>query len=748
MADSLTDEAQRDAPTFLFGDAVRGRTDLETVVDGNAVLRRHNTVIRANRVEYYAPDDRVKATGQVRVSRNGSIFEGTVLDLRINAFEGSLLSPTYQFTRNATHGAAERIDMVDDKRVVIKNAWLTSCRKEPGPGWLPDWVLTASQIKMDTETDEGDATNAVVRFKNTPIFGVPRLNFPLSDARRSGFLPPSFNLDNVSGFEFTQPYYLNIAPNRDATFEPTVKLRRGIDVGAEYRYLEREYNGTVRASVMPYDRLRERSRWGFSAVHSGDVSLSAAGDWRFGLDASRVSDDNYWRDFPRSGNALTQRLLPVSLSLAKSVGPVCVVARSLIWQTLQDAGSPITPPYDRLPQITAQYSKAATNTGAFSGWDVAAEADYTRFQSDPKLTAQVNATRAFARAELVRPFSAPGWFVNPKLQIHTTSYQFDAPLASGATTAGRTLPTLSLDGGLIFERNTQFFGRSLQQTLEPRAFYVRTPYRDQSALPNYDSGANDFNFATVFTENNFGGNDRIADANLLTLGLTSRFLVPDTGAEALRFGVAQRLRFDDQRVTLPGGTVVQDRVSDLLVGATANWSSTWSADTTIQYNQKARQSERATISGRYSPSNYRVVNAAYRLQRGSSEQLDMSWQWPLDDLWRGKRVMSESPLGQGRWYSVGRLNYSVTDRRFVDAVLGLEYDGDCWLARAVVERLQRGSPNLSGGPESNKRILFQLEFVGFSRLGNNPLAALQRNIPRYQLLRQQTSTPSRFSNYE
>src|SRR3569832_1059381 len=154
-----------------------------------------------------------------------------------------------------------------------------------------------------------------------------------------------------------------------------------------------------------------------------------------------------------------------------------------------------------------------------------------------------------------RPWQAPGWFVIPKFQLHATRYDFDAPLlATGQTTASRTVPTASLDSGIILERDAVVLGRSFRQTLEPRAFYTYTPYRNQSNLPNYDSALNDFNFATIYSENEFGGNDRIADNNLLTLGLTTRLLDPDTGAQAARFDIAQRLRFKDQLVTLPGQT--------------------------------------------------------------------------------------------------------------------------------------------------------------------------------------------------
>jgi LPS-assembly protein len=402
--------------------------------------------------------------------------------------------------------------------------------------------------------------------------------------------------------------------------------------------------------------------------------------------------------------------------------------------------APIVPPYDRLPQVVARYARS----NLMGGVEALVEADYTRFEANRTLTGQPNAQRGFTLAQISRPWQAPGWFVTPKLQLHATQYQFDAPLANGAQSATRTLPTFSLDSGLVFERDARYFGRSFRQTLEPRAFYVYTPFRDQSFHPNYDSAPTDFNFATIYTENAFGGNDRISDNNLLTLGASTRLLDPDTGAEAARFGVAQRLRFKDQRVTLPGGAPVSERLSDLLLGASVNWTPEWSVDSTVQYNPKTRRSIRSTIGGRYSPGNYRVVSAAYRLQRGSSEQLDVGWQWPLNDLWgdKGQDLGAGRGQGEGRWYSVGRLNVSLKDRRLVDTIVGLEYDAGCWLGRIVVERLQ------SSTSSSNKRILFQLEFVGFTRIGSNALQALRENIPRYQFLREQVTLPSRFSNYD
>ena len=746
LAETPPDDRVIEPPTFVFGDSISGRTDLETIVDGNAELRRGPNAIRADRIEYYQPDDQVTSRGNVRINSGGNLFSGPELQLKIDTFEGYFLKPTYRFLSNGGNGTAERIDFIDANRLVAREATFTTCERDDEKTWEPAWVLSGTSFKFDKEAETGEATGAVLRFKNVPILAFPTISFPLSDKRKSGLLPPTFNLDSTSGFEVSQPYYFNIAPNRDATLTTTVMSKRGIDLGAEARYLERDYRGRLRANFLPDDALRKINRWSYALQHTGsiDTGFSQVGNLGLNLNLNRVSDNNYWRDFPRSTGLLTQRLLSSDGSLSWGRGYLTTSVRALKWQTLQDPLSPIVPPYDRLPQITAAYTRVNVPLAGVSGFDASVSGDFTRFASDRLLTKQPNSDRAVSIAQLSRPFITPGGYITPKLQLHATTYKFDAPLVDGATSASRVVPTFSLDGGLQFERQASLFGRDFTQTLEPRAFYVRTPYRDQSRLPNYDSGSNDFNFATIFTENAFVGNDRISDANLLTLGVTSRLLNRDTGAEAVRVGVAQRLRFADQKVTLPGGLPVTDRISDLLFGTSINWTPEWSFDGTVQYNPKIGKSERSTFGARYSPSNYRVVSASVRRQRDVSSSLDVGWQWPINDLWgdKGKDLGAGNGQGGGRYYGVGRLNYSFQDKKLVDAVVGLEYDGCCWIGRVVLQRSQ------SSVATANTRILFQLELVGFSRLGVNPLDILKANVPRYQFLRDQITAPSRFTTYD
>lgn len=747
LLETIPKTQRGELPSFVDGDRISGRPDLETVIEGNASLRRGDTVIHADRLEYYQPEDLAKASGNVRINQAGNVYEGPQLELKLETFEGFFNKVRYRFLASGGEGEAERVDFVDSNVSIARQGTYTTCRREDYPGWMPAWLLSAATLTTDTEENVGVATDARLSFMgiSTPPF--PSLSFPLSNDRKSGFLPPTIGIGSVNGVDISTPYYWNIAPNRDATFYPEVMSKRGVNLGTEFRYLEKDYSGDIRVDYMPTDSLRNRKRWGIWTNHSqtfdpkplGLDSLTAS------LRFNRVSDDDYWRDFTRTPT-LTTRLLANDASLNWTKGDWNGVVRTLKYQTLQYDLSPIVPPYDRLPQITANYNKYDWN-----GFDFSFNADYSRFRGDPSLQKQPDGERVYALGSLSRPFLTPGTFVIPKIQLHTTSYQFDAPLSNGASSASRTVPTFSLDSGMIFERDANFFGRAFRQTLEPRAFYVYTPYRDQSLLPNYDSAANDFNFATVYTENAFSGNDRISDSNTLTTGVTSRLIDPESGAEAARFGIAQRLRFKDQRVTLPGGTPVTDRVSDLLLGAQINWTPQWSVDGTVQYNPDDHKSTRTALSARYNPGPYRNISAAYRYQANTTptsndgnKSLDVSWQWPINDLWgdKGKDLGPGRGQGGGRWYAVGRLNYSLQDRKLTDGVLGFEYDGCCWIGRVVLERLTTGQAT------ANTRIMFQIEFVGFASIGSSPMRTLTQNIQRYQPLRQPFPAPSRFTNYD
>lgn len=751
LEERISQRQDKEGAVFLSGQRLVVRPDLDTVVEGQASLRKPGVSMQADRMAYDQSQDVLQAAGGIRIYRAGSLFQGSALQLQVDSFQGTMAQPRFEFFANGAHGTAEQLEFIDPSRATVHQANYTTCRRTPGPDWLPAWLLKATRMSIDDEESSVKAEGVQIRFQNLPEVSLPSASFPLTTERRSGLLPPIVGVTTPNGAEIAQPYYFDIAPNRDATVTTHVMSKRGVAVDTEFRYLEKDYQGQARLNLMPSDTLSDQARWGWSSQHNGilQTGIERIGAIGLGLNLNRVSDDNYWRDFRRTGLVLTQRLLPSTGVLSWGQGGFNMSARVQRWQTLQDISSTIVPPYDRAPQITMGYGRWQSD-----GFDWSVQADTTRFEADfsriPNLVAR-NGERSFVHAQLSRPWIRPWGFFTPKVQLHATRYQLDQPMDNGSASANRVLPTFSLDSGLVFEREAQWFGRSVAQTLEPRVFYAKTPFRDQSLLPVYDSGITDFNLSTIFSENTFVGNDRLIDNDALTLGMTSRFFDARNGAELLRFGVAQRIRFSDQRVLLNNTQVPATAgLSDLLVGAGVRWDNRWALDNTVQINNQTNDISRNTLQLRYYPTPYRVLNAAYRLNRGLSEQIDLGWQWPLSDLIGRKNAAAESAwtrtpgqgLGPDRWYTVGRMNFSLKESRLVESLIGLEYDAGCWIGRIVFENNQRSITT------ANTRLLFQLELIGLARVGSSPLIALRNNIPRYQNLRDNPLQPSRFQNYE
>ncbi len=721
------------ASSVLRAERITGRTDGETVASGEAEFRRGNLLIQADELRYNQGDDRAAARGDVRIEQDGNRFSGPELQLKVEDFSGYFLNPSYFFARAGGGGNAERLDFIDRDRAVAHQATYTSCL--PDGSGAPAWLLSSSKVELDFASNEGVATGAVLRFYGVPILAAPKISFPLTDARKSGWLPPLVGVDNKSGLSIAAPYYWNIAPNLDATLTPTIRSRRGVGLNSELRYRLAEQDGRVSLNLLPFDRQAGRARYALGVDHDAEL----AGQLGIRLRVRRVSDDNYWQDFLRDIDALTPRLLLSDLQASRPFGNWTTYARVMSWQVLQtlDTSTRIDAPYERRPQIGARTSRQLPG-----GFAAAFEGEVNQF-ADPAGVprgSRPTGVRLHALGSVSRPVQGAGWSVTPKLALNAATYSLDGPAPSGAARAerSRVIPTLSVDSAWQFERNANWFGRNLVQTLEPRLLYVNTPYRDQRGFAIFDSAQRDFNFDAIFTPNSFSGVDRVSDSHQVTAGVTTRLLDPASGAESLRLGLAQRVLLRDQRVT-PDNVPLTQHVSDLLLLASTTVVPNWTFDASTQYSPDIGRTTRSLLGARYSPGPFRTVNLAYRFTRSASEQVELGWQWPIYGTARavdragdergGPRSL-QTPSCDGAWYGVGRVNYSTRDSRVTDSLLGLEYDAGCWIGRIVGERLS------TGRSEANTRLMVQLELVGLSRLGSNPLQTLKDNIPGYRLLRE------------
>ena len=745
-------EAARSLPIVLQARSLRSQPDLETVAEGDVEFRRGGLVIRAERLTYDTPNDRANAKGHVQVTRDGAVYSGPELELSVQRFEGFFLQPQFEFTALGAGGRADRIDFLGNARSRATNASYTSCPREGlgADGKEPAWVLKTDRVTIDLDANEGIAEGAVLRFLGTPILALPTLSFPLDDTRKSGWLPPSLNLDNRSGLVVSVPWYWNIAPNRDATLAPRIITRRGFGLDSEFRYLEPSMDGTLRVDWLPHDRVTGRSRESLQWRHEGQLPA----DFQYSVNVARVSDADWWKDFPNAGRSFTARLLPARLGIERPFdlpqGDGLVYARALQWQVLQDTDSFINAPYERSPQIGVRLG-GRFGGGSGTGFHYTVESEYNRFtlptdQANNRLRTIASTTgdRLHLLGAISHPWREPGWWLVPKLALNAASYDGSRLSPAGLVNGSRVIPTFSLDAGLELERSTEFFGRALHQTLEPRVLYVNTPYRAQSQLPNYDSAAKDFNFVSLYSDNAFSGVDRVSDSHQITAGFTTRLVDAKSGAEALRLGLVQRYLLRTQRITAqadgtPDGAPLEQRFSDaLLVGSTSVLPG-WTLDGAVQYSSDLQRSVRSIVGARYSPGPFRTVSTTYRLARGLSEQLEVGWQWPVYGNAPGSGKSSASASAgscSGAWYTVGRFNYSLKDRRLTDSILGLEYDAGCWIGRVVAEQLS------TGRSQATTRLLLQLELVGLSRIGSNPLKVLKDNIPGYRLLREERGAGS------
>lgn len=740
-----------DQPAFLIGDEIRNGDGDRVILEGAAQVRRIDGVVKGDRIEYDRATGDLDVRGNGLMMRAGSIVTGPHLRYNVDSSQGRVEQPTFRLGARAGAGTAASADILSRDMMRLYDVNYSGC---PCPD--PSWHIESSRVDLYLDQNEGVARHGILYFKDVPILYSPYLTFPLSDERKSGFLIPTYGTSSNSGFELTTPYYLNLAPNYDATLFPRYMSKRGLQLGTEVRYLGRNHSGEAFGTYLMRDQQLGEKRWMYSWQHRQYLGYGLTGY----LDARKVSDDDYFRDFSTFGlNDAAVTYMPSQALLTWSGNRyLSGWLQFYRYQTLQDrTGSFITPPYDKLPELYLRAQRYNWN-----GLDIVSENYATRFvspiyhgdafplQSGNRL--MPNGTRMTSYTTISRPFVRPGAYLTPKVGLHMSHYETewfagDLPTYAGwPRSQSRVLPISTVDGGLTFERTTTLFGNDAIQTLEPRAYYLYVPYREQSQLPVFDTGVATFNFVQAFDENIFsGGWDRIANANQLTLGLTTRWLDAGSGFERLSLSAAQRFYFTDLKVTLPNQTPRVDKKSDYLLGAKAALTDKFSIHFDGQFEADTGKRERLSTGVRWSPKRLATMSLAYRYERDpnaysdpyrvyqddasieSREQVSLSGQWPLTQ----------------RWYGVGRYDYSLQEKRSTQSILGLEYRGDCcWTARVVMQRYAVSAE------KANTAVFLQLELSGLGSLGTDPMRLLSERVVGYQSVATPIPEKTAFERYE
>lgn len=700
---------------IIEGDRMQIYLDRTFKSIGNAELHRDKQDIYGDSIEYDVQDEELHVVGNTRIESSGGKVWGPELRMRLSDSTGEMKDASFQIntqsvnTRSShSRGDAKTILFVGEDKKRLKDARYTTCSADSD-----DWYIRASNIELDDYTKSGTARNAWIQFKGVPLLYTPWISFSFLNQRQSGLLSPTWGNTTRSGFEVSTPFYWNIAPDMDATLTPRYLSKRGMQYQGEFRYLGERYSGTDNIEYLPSDTLTNSTRYYANLKHR----QTFGNGWSASYDIERVSDNQYFSDMSTHIITTSQVALPQqgSVSYANDVWNFNGLVQK--FQTLDG----ISYPYERLPQLTLAGNKdwGITNNNLYSQWvnfDRNANAPAARATaSGGVLTTSVTGSRLTAYPSISLPFAKPYGYITPKFGINYTSYQLNNPTFSLDGTTGtyqsdsRTLPIFSLDSGLYFDRNMRVVKNSYTQTLEPRLYYVYIPYKNQSLLPVFDSAEADLNLGTLFMENQFVGNDRINNANQLSLAVTTRMIDAKTGEQRLAAILGQRFYFTDQKVGIPGESLRTGNTSDIVTAVTARLINKWNVDTAWQYNTDTARTVKANIGMRYNPEPGKALNLSYRYTKESLEQINISSQWPL---------------GVG-WYGLGRWNYSLRENQPIEGLAGIEYDAGCWQARTVMQRVSTATAN------ANYALFFQLELGGLASIGSNPFTLLKRGIPGY-----------------
>ncbi|MET0280974.1 MAG: LPS assembly protein LptD [Steroidobacteraceae bacterium] len=682
--------------------ALKDQYNLQVDAEGNADITGRVVVSQGVR-ELSADTLKISEDGRRLEVDGGVEYRDTQLVVRgasasfnggAAAFEGARFELPYQPAR----GTADSLKVDESGIVKLVGVQYTTCPEDQ-----PDWQIRADSVSIDTTRSIGTARDARVEFFGVPLLRLPVISFPVGNVRKSGFLFPSVGSSTNSGVQLSVPYYVNIAPQQDLLITPTWYTSRGVDFAGDYRYLTQSSHGEILGNLLPGDSKTNDAR---SRVRLRNLTELPAG-WQLSIDAENVSDPQYYEDFAQgSADGASIAFLPRRVSLGYRGEHLDAGVMLRNFQTLDQELPQADRPHTEVPRL---YASGNWQLPGALALDYGVDAEASLFQHSD----DVQGWRFDAAPRIGLDYTGAGYFFRPSAVLETTQYRLRDNAPGADDSPSRTLPRFSVDSGLLFERSS---GKRDQRriTLEPRLMYLYVPYRNQDALPIFDTGEPDLNWIELFRTNRYVGLDRVSDANQISAGLTTQLYSSVDGTRFLSTTIGQAYHFDRPKVRLPDEAEEAGSTSDLIAQVELQAFRNWSVSTGLQWNPHEERTERAEMRLQYRPEARSVLNLGYRFQQGRLEQAEFSAAWPVTQHWR----------------LYGRSVYSLRDEQSIEQFAGFEYSSCCWNLRAVA----RDFVSRRSG-ERDRSIYLQLELKGLSNVGLAADAFLEKAIRGYSTRR-------------
>lgn len=718
--------SKSDAPTFIGAKASRYQQEEQiATLAGDVVMRQGSMQIEADEASLYQAENRGELNGKVRLRDNGALIVGDHADVQLDTGAAKVDNAEYILHKSRIRGSALYAKRGENAIIRLKDGTYTTC--EPNSN---AWQLKGNNITLNPATGFGTATNVTLRVKDIPVFYTPYIYFPIDDRRQSGFLPPSFSSSTDTGFMLVTPYYFNLAPNYDATLYPRYMTKRGLLMEGEFRYLTESSEGQFGAAYLndKDDKRKEQTdykdtRYMVNWQHKGGLDSRVLTE----VDYTKISDPYYFQDLQ------SEQIGVESQDFVNQQGSVTyrgdTFNAKLNAQAYQLATVTQITPYDKLPQITFNgalpYHPGGLNfsyntelvrfdrnleNGDFINEDGTKSKRLDRYVTG---LARANGTRLNLAPSMSLPMTASYGYITPTLKYMYTQYDLDLDGIgkNDMTTAGqkfnssqnRSVPIASIDSGLYFDRNTQWFGTNYRQTLEPRAFYLYVPERDQTDIPVFDTGESTFSYGSLWRDNRFSGSDRVGDENKLSLGLTSRW-IEENGFERQRISVGQAYYFKDRKVQMPDIPENRDdstsSVSPYALEYAYRFNRDWRATADYNWDPETRSPRSGSAMMHYQPEDNpnKVVNIGYRYRNDQVRYNQYTGKWEIGGGDFGVKgqpgyIKDYYKIQQHdfsviwpivpQWNVISRWQYDYNRNRTLEAFGGFEYDNCCWKLRLI-----------------------------------------------------------------
>lgn len=691
--------------TDISAEQVQNAGKSVSTFSGNVIIERHQLRLHADIVSHNKETQKLELTGNIHADTNNMALNASNGWTNLKTNESEFLDSIYYMPATGLTGNTPLLSVSANKKTLLLDTQFSTC-----PTNKLDWHMDAGWLELDQSTATGTAKNTIFWVGKVPVFYIPWVQFPLGDERRSGLLMPGIGLSSSNGFEFNIPWYWNIASNHDAIITPGYLHKRGEMLTTEYRYLTHNSHGNLDFEYLNHDKkFNDEERY---LIHFNNTS-KLTDRLSLNLLLDDASDTEYLSDLGSNINISNTTHLEKNAKLNYTNGPWTARLMAQAYQTIDENIALTNRPYKRLPQITLtgkdelvemdnSYLLGALNT------------EWVEFEHES--TNKEQGSRFHIYPKLSLPIESNAWFIKPSVGYMFTQYDTTDNNGNDTSPDDRNLSILSLDSGLFFERDV--INDSYLQTLEPRLFYLNIPFEDQSLNPLFDTSEQDFSFASLFRENRFNGIDRVGDANQLTLALSSRIINKNTGHELFNISIGRIYYFEDQQVTLNSGPTTDTPDSSDIITEISGSLNKWKARATYQWNTETDTSDKRNIQLSYAASEDAVFNIGYRFHREENdidnlEQTDVSFAWPF--------AQNYSLLT--RW------NYSLTEERDNETLIGLQYESCCWALRLVSQRYITDD---DADPYDNT-IMLQFVLKGFGSISDKDATdTLKHAILGYQ----------------